>query len=299
MYPKYHILVLGLVLLGHSIQAKSYNEQTGHAAQSDNRQRYDDFYLDEQQDWPGDDSDYDSSEEGSGFDGSGIREGSADGPLTLCMTIRDQLREKHQDAYIPRCTDAGLFESLQCNYQTGECWCVTRSGDKIPNTVARLPHKPNCDDVDREQPVRVRPPETKPEESEEETDDSSNSIDIDDTNEIGIDSPTDSGTGTNIPNKIDPIPGAEIIEADDNNGLSSSVSNPELEPMKASPIWGEPGILAGIIGGAVVGLLCAVLLVMFIVYRMRKKDEGSYALDEPKRSPSIGYTKAREREFFA
>ena len=31
-----------------------------------------------------------------------------------------------------------------------------------------------------------------------------------------------------------------------------------------------------VIGGAVVGLLCAILCVMFVVYRMRKKDEGSY-----------------------
>jgi len=57
--------------------------------------------------------------------------------------------------------------------------------------------------------------------------------------------------------------------------------------------------LAVIIGGAVVGLLFAVTLVMFIVYRMRKKDEGSYALDEPKASPTVGYTKTRDREFFA
>lgn len=56
---------------------------------------------------------------------------------------------------------------------------------------------------------------------------------------------------------------------------------------------------SGIIGGAVVGLLCAVLLVMFIVYRMRKKDEGSYALDEPKRSPQHAYTRAKNQEFFA
>lgn len=56
-----------------------------------------------------------------------------------------------------------------------------------------------------------------------------------------------------------------------------------------------------VIGGAVVGLLCAILVVMFIVYRMRKKDEGSYALDEPKRSPaSNSYAKnATNREFYA
>ena len=59
-------------------------------------------------------------------------------------------------------------------------------------------------------------------------------------------------------------------------------------------------ILAAVIGGAVVGLLCAILLVMFIVYRMRKKDEGSYALDEPKRSHHVNsYSKPPSREFYA
>jgi hypothetical protein len=34
--------------------------------------------------------------------------------------------------------------------------------------------------------------------------------------------------------------------------------------------------------------------------RMRKKDEGSYALDEPRRSPNVHlYSKAPTREFFA
>lgn len=56
------------------------------------------------------------------------------------------------------------------------------------------------------------------------------------------------------------------------------------------------------VGGAVVGLLFAILVVMFIVYRMRKKDEGSYALEnEPKRSPQANsYTKNHNnREFYA
>lgn len=59
-------------------------------------------------------------------------------------------------------------------------------------------------------------------------------------------------------------------------------------------------LLTAVIGGAVVGLLCAILLVMFIVYRMRKKDEGSYALDEPKRSPTVNsYTRSSNKEFYA
>ncbi|TKR81100.1 hypothetical protein L596_015036 [Steinernema carpocapsae] len=63
----------------------------------------------------------------------------------------------------------------------------------------------------------------------------------------------------------------------------------------------KPGILAAVIGGAVVGLLAAILMVMFIIYRMRKKDEGSYALDEPKQPPhySYAYQKAPTKEFYA
>ena len=58
--------------------------------------------------------------------------------------------------------------------------------------------------------------------------------------------------------------------------------------------------ISAVIGGAVVGLLCAILCVMFVVYRMRKKDEGSYALDEPKRSPTVNsYSKPPSREFYA
>lgn len=89
---------------------------------------------------------------------------------------------------------------------------------------------------------------------------------------------------------------------------------------RPTSFFAQPGILAGkfnelkhlclvtndffltaVVGGAVVGLLFAILVVMFIVYRMRKKDEGSYALDEPKRSPQANsYTKNHNnREFYA
>ena len=64
--------------------------------------------------------------------------------------------------------------------------------------------------------------------------------------------------------------------------------------------FAQPGILAAVIGGAVVGLLCAILLVMFIVYRMRKKDEGSYILDEPTRTHNGNlYSKTPNKEFYA
>jgi len=82
--------------------------------------------------------------------------------------------------------------------------------------------------------------------------------------------------------------------------IGKAVMGPKQQRNDSS-LWTKPGILAGIIGAAVVGLLCAVLLVMFVVYRMRKKDEGSYDLDETtKRSPRInGYQRTNQNEFYA
>nr|KAG5693616.1 hypothetical protein BaRGS_014636 [Batillaria attramentaria] len=76
-------------------------------------------------------------------------------------------------------------------------------------------------------------------------------------------------------------------------------SGPMKEPSSAAHVMTQQGTLAAIIGGSVVFLLCAVLLIMFIVYRMRKKDEGSYALDEPKKMPNYSYQRAPDREFYA
>lgn len=58
-------------------------------------------------------------------------------------------------------------------------------------------------------------------------------------------------------------------------------------------------LLAGIIAGGIAGLVFAASLVAFVLYRMKKKDEGSYSLEEPKQSNG-GYQKPREqREFYA
>ncbi|CAB3383983.1 Hypothetical predicted protein [Cloeon dipterum] len=107
--------------------------------------------------------------------------------------------------------------------------------------------------------------------------------------------------------EIDPVPGVGVgagsepgvypVEPSDVEDKGVTMNKPED---RATSFFAQPGILAAVIGGAVVGLLCAILVVMFIVYRMRKKDEGSYALDEPKRSPTINsYTKNSNREFYA
>lgn len=125
----------------------------------------------------------------------------------------------------------------------------------------------------------------------------------DETNLNGI---TNSGGGKD---QLDPDQsirkGISTDKTQDTN--KSTLFNPEVliadakgEDRTAS-FFAQPGILAAVIGGAVVGLLCAILVVMFIVYRMRKKDEGSYALEEPKRSPAPNsYAKnGTNREFYA
>ncbi|XP_071442034.1 syndecan-2 isoform X3 [Hetaerina americana] len=116
---------------------------------------------------------------------------------------------------------------------------------------------------------------------------------------VGTDSGIGGGTGGLQPNSEDND--INEVRTDDGNQESNEVYIMDTKPEeRATSFFSQPGILAAVIGGAVVGLLCAILVVMFVVYRMRKKDEGSYALDEPKRSPTVNsYTKNSNREFYA
>ncbi|XP_021246837.1 syndecan-1 [Numida meleagris] len=65
----------------------------------------------------------------------------------------------------------------------------------------------------------------------------------------------------------------------------------------ASGIMDRKEVLGGVIAGGLVGLVFAVFLVAFMLYRMKKKDEGSYSLDEPKQSNG-GYQKPHKQEEF-
>ncbi len=54
-----------------------------------------------------------------------------------------------------------------------------------------------------------------------------------------------------------------------------------------------------VIVGGVVGALFAAFLVMLLIYRMKKKDEGSYTLEEPKQA-TVTYQKPdKQEEFYA
>jgi len=98
-----------------------------------------------------------------------------------------------------------------------------------------------------------------------------------------------------------PTTGSPVdLNPPNNNNYDPSVNMSPKNSNRSTSFFAQPGTLAAVIGGAVVGLLCAILCVMFVVYRMRKKDEGSYALDEPKRSPTVNaYAKHPSREFYA
>lgn len=113
------------------------------------------------------------------------------------------------------------------------------------------------------------------------------------------------------PNYEDPIREHDPITIDGPEPTTTTTTEPPRKSIpdvsqgpkttnRSTSFFAQPGILAAVVGGAVVGLLCAILFVMFVVYRMRKKDEGSYALDEPKRSPTVNsYSKPPSREFYA
>uniref|UniRef100_K7G570 Syndecan n=1 Tax=Pelodiscus sinensis TaxID=13735 RepID=K7G570_PELSI len=61
-----------------------------------------------------------------------------------------------------------------------------------------------------------------------------------------------------------------------------------------SSLFERKEVLAALIAGGVVGLLFAVFLILLLVYRMKKKDEGSYDLGK---KPI--YKKAPSNEFYA
>ena len=101
----------------------------------------------------------------------------------------------------------------------------------------------------------------------------------------------DNEAGVNAPSK-------EIVPAYESSTPAQVTYQSTRSKLLA--IISKPGILAGIVGGAVIGILTAILLIMFIVYRMRKKDEGSYALEESKKPLSAyDYRHCPTKEFYA
>ncbi|XP_004586126.2 syndecan-4 [Ochotona princeps] len=87
-----------------------------------------------------------------------------------------------------------------------------------------------------------------------------------------------------VPKKISPFEGDEDIS----NKVSMSST------AQSSNIFERTEVLAALIVGGIVGILFAVFLILLLVYRMKKKDEGSYDLGK---KPI--YKKAPTNEFYA
>ncbi|XP_034496259.1 syndecan-4 [Ailuropoda melanoleuca] len=87
-----------------------------------------------------------------------------------------------------------------------------------------------------------------------------------------------------IPKRISPFEGDEDVS----NKVSMSST------AQGSSIFERTEVLAALIVGGGVGILFAIFLVLLLVYRMKKKDEGTYDLGK---KPI--YTKAPTNEFYA
>lgn len=72
-------------------------------------------------------------------------------------------------------------------------------------------------------------------------------------------------------------------------------AEPSPIPLLTALLLSVPAVIVG----GVVGALFAAFLVMLLIYRMKKKDEGSYTLEEPKQA-NVTYQKPdKQEEFYA
>lgn len=89
------------------------------------------------------------------------------------------------------------------------------------------------------------------------------------------------------------VPGDPDLIGNTVDGGSSAAQLPQKNILERKEV-----LIAVIVGG-VVGALFAAFLVMLLVYRMKKKDEGSYTLEEPKQA-TVTYQKPdKQEEFYA
>ncbi|XP_048209937.1 syndecan-4-like [Perognathus longimembris pacificus] len=108
--------------------------------------------------------------------------------------------------------------------------------------------------------------------------------------------PEREGPGRWVPTEIGELEENEVIpkriapfgDEDVSNRVSMSST------AQGSNIFARTEVLAALIVGGVVGILFAVFLILLLVYRMKKKDEGSYDLGK---KPI--YKKAPTNEFYA
>lgn len=96
-----------------------------------------------------------------------------------------------------------------------------------------------------------------------------------------------------------PVPATEDMHRNQVTSTTSAPGSPQ-EPIevRSENLFQRTEVLAAVIAGGVIGFLFAIFLILLLVYRMRKKDEGSYDLGERKPS-GAAYQKAPTKEFYA
>jgi hypothetical protein len=132
--------------------------------------------------------------------------------------------------------------------------------------------------------------------------DSNEDEDTNDDNETNDEEEDSNNNNNNNNNNNEQEQEVEQIKQQQPVDVPSTVVTPPFKSSRSKllSIISKPGILAGIVGGAIIGILTAILLIMFIVYRMRKKDEGSYALEETKKPlNAYDYRHCPTKEFYA
>ncbi|XP_053323895.1 thyroglobulin [Spea bombifrons] len=85
------------------------------------------------------------------------RTGSPPLCLSFCQLKKQQILvsgyiNRTSTSYIPQCKDSGAFESVQCNHNLGQCWCVDTEGMEIYGTrqIGKPKQCPrNCEIRDR------------------------------------------------------------------------------------------------------------------------------------------------------
>ncbi|TNM93017.1 hypothetical protein fugu_018419 [Takifugu bimaculatus] len=96
-----------------------------------------------------------------------------------------------------------------------------------------------------------------------------------------------------------PVPATEDTQR---SQMTSTTSAPgtgqEAIEVRTENLFQRTEVLAAVIAGGVIGFLFAIFLILLLVYRMRKKDEGSYDLGERKPT-GAAYQKAPTKEFYA
>ncbi|XP_061597057.1 syndecan-2 [Cololabis saira] len=96
-----------------------------------------------------------------------------------------------------------------------------------------------------------------------------------------------------------PVP---VTEGPQRNQLTSTTAGPsfpqESVEVQTENLFQRTEVLAAVIAGGVIGFLFAIFLILLLIYRMRKKDEGSYDLGERKPT-GAAYQKAPTKEFYA